>query len=76
MIANITCLISAGLVLEDDNKVMMIQGLDDETVKNLADWFAVATGGPVCLRHINIMRGADRLIRSSPDAIQWTKVGQ
>lgn len=71
MIANMTSLISAGCALEDDSKFMLIQGLDDGAAAAVADWLAVATGGPVCLRHMNLMRGTNYLIHSSPETIDW-----
>lgn len=74
MFANITCLISAGCVAEEDNKIMIVRGLDDDTAQHIANWLAVATNGPVCLRHMNIMKGVDRLIQSKPETIEWKKL--
>ena len=71
MVANITALISAGLVLADDNRFMLLQGLDDDTANALADWLAVVTGGPVCLRHMNLARRADYLIQRRPEDVTW-----
>ena len=68
-----TGLVEAGLIKEQDNKLMFIQGLSLEAATAVAEWLAVATGESVCLRHIEAMRG-DTLIRRHPNDVNWKQL--
>ena len=50
MLASITFLLAAGHIREDDDLVLVLQGLSSGQAEAIADWFAIATQGPVKLR--------------------------
>lgn len=44
-------LIEAGRIKEDDDITGLLQGVSRKQGEGIADWLAIATGGPVKLRH-------------------------
>lgn len=69
MLAGLTFL-SGGVVKEDDNKFLLLQGLALEQATGLADWLAVATGGSVHLRFMEAPATVCDLKRHPAD-IKW-----
>jgi hypothetical protein len=48
-----TVLEAAGQIKEDDGFLCLMQGLDQKQAEAIADWLALATGGPVSMRYMD-----------------------
>lgn len=73
MSPSLTFLVSAGLVTEADNKLMLIQGLSLGQAESVAELLAVATGSEVCLRHMIPLNSA-YVIRKRPEDVVWKQL--
>ena len=51
---NLLALIAAGEIKEDDGYLGIIQNVELDTAKGVAQWLAIATKGPVKMRHMGI----------------------
>lgn len=70
MLPSLTFLVSAGLVTESDDKLMLIQGLSNDQAEAVAECLAVATGAPAFLRHMVPLCSAFE-IRKRPEDVVW-----
>ena len=68
-------IVAAGHIKEDDNVLTIMQGISVDQAECFASWLAIATQGPVTLRHLSFAGSVD-ICRTGPDdpKIKWTKV--
>lgn len=67
-------MVAAGHIKEDDNILPTMQGISVAQTECIANWLAIATQGPVTIRHISFAGSVD-ISRTGPDdpQIKWTK---
>lgn len=70
MILSMTFFVAGGEVKEDDNMLLMLQGLSLDHASAFADWLAIATNSEVHLRFMQAP-GIVHDIRRAPADIQW-----
>jgi hypothetical protein len=66
-----TCVVSAGEVKEDDDKLMIIQLLSQKQAVQLAEILATVSGGLAHVRFISF--GKDIDIKKRPEDVEWNE---